>query len=485
MDTSTKKILITGATGYVGRRLLKRLETSEYGIRCMAREPSRLSGRVSKNVEIVEGDISQIETLKTAFDGIDTAFFLIHALASKGDFENTEVQGAENFVSLARSAGVQRIIYLGGLGSEGDEHSAHMRSRHAVGDILRNSGIPTIELQASIIIGSGSLSFELIRSLVNRLPVMLLPRWVRVKAQPIFIDDVLSYLVQSINLPISSSKVYEIGGEKQLSYLELMKTYGAIAQLKRVYINVPFLTPWLSSLWLNLVTPLFAQVGRKLIDSISIPSIVENLQAKQDFDIQPIGIKEAIQIALQQEVDEIIESHWADALSSSVQAKPYGGTLVDSKIVDTRVEYVEASAEEVFPYIEQIGGEHGWYYADFLWKLRGILDRMVGGVGMQRGRRHPRELRCGDIVDCWRVEAIEHPHRLLLRAEMKVFGKAWLQFEVKPDGGKCEIYQTALYSPKGLMGYIYWYSLYPLHELIFGNMLLNIKQAVLSDNKDK
>lgn len=471
-------MLITGATGYVGGRLVSRLEGSEYLVRCLARNPKKLIERVGPNVQSVEGDVTKPETLHPALEGVDTAFYLVHALSAGGDFEATELAGARNFGAAAQKAGVRRIIYLGGLGDPHATESPHMRSRHAVGEALRDSGVPVLEFRASVIIGSGSLSFELIRSLVRRLPIMIVPRWVRVKAQPIAIADVLEYLVQAIDLPMTESRIYEIGGQEQLSYLDLMKRYGEIAGLHRIYINVPFLTPWLSSLWLNLVTPLFAQVGRKLIDSIRVASVITDESAKRDFDVTPMNVTEAIRDAQDEEDRAFVQTHWSDALSHSTEPLAYGGQRFGSRIVDSRVISVQAAPEHAFACIERIGGSNGWYYADWLWTIRGFLDRLAGGVGMQRGRRDPERLRTGDVVDCWRVEALETPQRLLLRAEMKVFGRAWLQFDVEPGETHTTIQQTAVYDPRGLTGLLYWYSLYPLHELVFRGMLRGIARAI-------
>ena len=474
-------VLITGATGYVGGRLIHRLCDRGVNIRCMARRPSHLVDRVPEGVEVVHGDVSEPITLDAALKGVDVAYYLVHSLASNGDFESTEIQGARNFAESAKKAGVRRIVYLGGLGTDKGETSAHMRSRHAVGEILRESGVPTIEFRASIIIGPGSLSFELIRSLVRRLPIMIVPRWVRVKAQPIAIDDILEYLAQAIDIVADESKVYEIGGEEPLSYLDIMKRYGDNQGLRRIYINVPFLTPWLSSLWLNLVTPLFARVGRKLIDSIRIASVVEDDSALRDFTVRPMNVDEAIRRAQDVEDRAFRETHWADALSSTSKAS-YGGTRFGSRIVDSRVVTTDASVQAAFRAIERIGGKTGWYYGDWLWQIRGFLDRMVGGVGMQRGRRDPEHLRKGDVLDCWRVEDIDSPTKLLLRAEMKVFGRAWLQFEVNPCETGTEIRQTAVYDPQGLMGLVYWYALYLLHEFVFSGMLRGIARAASDDD---
>ena len=483
-ESSKQRVLVTGATGYVGGRLVKRLSERGFRVRAMARRPSYLTDRVPKGTEIVHGDVSEPITLDAAMRDVDTAYYLVHSLASGGDFESQEMEGARNFAAAAARAGLKRIVYLGGLGSHTGKSSAHMRSRQAVGEILRDGDVPTIEFQASIIIGPGSLSFELIRSLVRRLPVMVVPRWVRVKAQPIAIDDVLSYLVEAAAVSLAESRVYEIGGRDRLSYLDLMKQYGEMQGLRRVYINVPFLTPWLSSLWLNLVTPLFAKVGRKLIDSIRIASIVQDASALDDFSIEPMDVEEAIRRALDEEDRAFRETHWSDALSSSQSKPSYGGVHYGSRIIDSRMIPVKASVSESFAVVEGIGGERGWYYGDWLWQVRGFLDRMVGGVGMQRGRRDPDSLRKGDIVDCWRVELIERPERLLLRAEMKVFGRAWLQFEVRPTEHGSEIRQTAVYDPLGLMGLMYWYSLFVLHHFVFSGMLRGIARDADSGSRD-
>jgi len=472
-------ILITGATGYVGGRLVSRLHSRGYRLRCMARRPAQLVERLPAEVEVVAGDVTEASSLDAPLAGVHTAFYLVHALASGGDFESTELASARNFAAAAKKHGIKRIIYLGGLGDSESPSSAHMRSRHAVGEILRSSGVPTIEFRASIIIGPGSLSFELIRSLVQRLPIMIVPRWVRVQAQPIAIQDVLTYLDEAITVSLDGSMTYEIGGGERLSYLGIMQRYGELTGLRRIYINVPLLTPWLSSLWLNLVTPLFARVGRKLIDSIRIASVVIDDKALRDFSVRPVGVTEAIRLALEEEDRTFIETHWSDAISASPDQAHFGGQKFGPRIVDSRAVDVACDPVAAFQPIEAIGGRTGWYYGDWLWQIRGFLDRCVGGVGMQRGRRDPNRLRKGDVVDCWRVEAIERPTRLLLRAEMKVFGRAWLQFEVTPKGERTEIRQTAVYDPRGLMGQIYWYSLYPLHEFVFRGMLRGIAKASL------
>lgn len=465
-----RKILIAGATGYVGGRLIRVLEELKQPIRCLARRPEALHNRVGANTEIVKGELVDPESLLPVFEGIHTAYYLVHSLGDKGDFESKEARIAANFADAAQKSGVQRIIYLGGLCNTTGSLSPHMRSRIKVGEILRASGIQIIEFRASIIIGSGSLSFELVRELMQRLPVMITPRWVSVKAQPIAIEDVLAYLMYALELPGDAHCTYEIGGADRMSYLDLMKEYGRVVGLKRIFIPVPLLTPWLSSLWLGLVTPVFSSIGRRLIESITTPSVVQQDDALRHFDIKPRSVHDAITLALRKEDQEFTETHWADALST-VEKPNWGGVKFGNRLVDIRRRHVAVTPEAAFTAIQRIGGKNGYYYANFLWKLRGFLDWMVGGVGMHRGRRDPKQLRLGDVVDCWRVEVIDPPRQLTLAAEMRLPGRAWLQFEVEPDNDGVIICQTAEYDPVGLLGLAYWYSLFIAHQFIFEGML--------------
>ncbi|MCX7914906.1 MAG: SDR family oxidoreductase, partial [Verrucomicrobiae bacterium] len=343
--------------------------------------------------------------------------------------------------------------------------------------ILRASGVPVLELRASIIIGSGSLSFEMIRALVERLPVMITPRWVRVPAQPIAIDDVLAYLVGSLEVPMAGSTIIEIGGPDVMSYADLMREYGRQRGLRRWMIPVPVLTPRLSGLWLGLVTPLYARVGRKLVDSIRHPTVVRDPSGMKLFAIQPMGVREAIARALRNEDQEFAATRWSDALSATGHAPSWGGVRFGNRLVDSRAVTVPVDAARVFAVIERIGGDNGWYYADWLWALRGWLDLLVGGVGMRRGRRHPTELREGDTLDCWRVEKVERPYRLRLRAEMRLPGRAWLEFEVEPTINGARIRQIATFDPVGLLGLAYWYGVWPLHKLVFAGMLRGVARA--------
>lgn len=471
-------ILLTGATGYIGGRLLPALLERGYRVRCLARRPEHLQGRAKGDYEVVAGDATDAQALKAALAGVATAFYLIHSMGSSGEFAEQDRRAAQHFADAARANGVHRIIYLGGLGSD-PALSAHLASRQEVGRILRESGVPTIEFRASIIIGSGSLSFEMVRALVTRLPIMTTPRWVRSLAQPIAVEDVLAYLLAAIELPGQSSIVYEIGGPDRVSYADLMREYGRQVGLKRLIIPVPVLSPGLSSLWLGLVTPLYARVGRKLIDSVRHDTIVKDDRALRDFDIRPRGLRDAIARALAREDQEYAQTRWSDALSSAGTPRSWGGVRFGRRLIDRRRVHVEVDPATAFAPIERIGGRTGWYHADWLWRLRALLDTLLGGVGMRRGRPHPRVLNPGDALDFWRVEAVEPPHLLRLRAEMKLPGRAWLQFEVEPDstGQGAWITQTAIFDPVGLLGPLYWYSVWPLHQWVFSGMLRGIAAA--------
>jgi len=473
-----KLILITGATGYVGGRLLPLLVEDGRRVRCLARQPERLSSRVPAGVEVVPGDVLDAASLSAAMQGVEAAYYLVHSMGATGDFKEQDRLAADNFARAAAAAGVQRIIYLGGLGEDESELSAHLRSRHEVGERLRAHGVPVLELRASIIIGSGSLSFEMIRALVERLPVMVMPRWVRVTAQPIAIGDVLAYLRAALMVETGNrSCTIEIGGPDRFSYGDLMREYARQRGLRRWMIPVPLLTPRLSSLWLGLVTPLYARVGRKLIDSLRHPTVVRDDSAQRLFAVRPIGVPEAIASALRNEDSSYAETRWSDAWSAAGTPRQWGGTRFGNRLVDSRSMTVAAESCAVFATVERIGGATGWYYANWLWTLRGWLDLLLGGVGMRRGRRDPERLRMGDTLDCWRVESIEAGKRLRLAAEMKLPGRAWLEFEVQRDGGKARLRQTATFDPLGLWGLAYWYAVWPLHQLVFAGMLRGLARA--------
>jgi uncharacterized protein YbjT (DUF2867 family) len=471
-------ILLTGATGYVGGRLLPLLVEDGWRVRCLARQPANLLSRVPASVEVAQGDVLDAASLSVAMQGVEAAFYLIHSMDAIGDFEKQDRLAANNFAAAARAAGVQRIIYLGGLGEDEPDLSAHLRSRHEVGERLRAHGPPVIEFRASIIIGSGSLSFEMVRALAERLPVMIIPRWVRVTAQPIAIGDVLAYLRTALTIKIEGSVIVEIGGPDRVSYRELMREYARQRRLHRLMIPVPLLTPRLSSLWLGLVTPLHARVGRKLVDSLRHATVARDDSAQRLFAIRPIGVQEAIARALRNEDSSFAQTRWSDSLSGAGgRPRQWGGIRLGNRFVDSRSRHVAASPAKVFAAVERIGGKTGWHYANWLWTLRGWLDLLIGGVGMRRGRRDADRLRGDDPLDCWRVKSIQPGERLCLAAEMKLPGRAWLEFEVQPDGNGARLRQTATFDPLGLWGLAYWYGVWPLHQLVFAGMLSGLARA--------
>jgi uncharacterized protein YbjT (DUF2867 family) len=427
----------------------------------------------SPHTEVVRGDILDKESLRAALEGIDTAYYLVHALGAKTGFAETERVGAENFAAAAQAAGLGRIVYLSGLGS-GDDLSPHLASRQDVGRVLRESGVETLELRASIVIGSGSLSFELIRALVERLPVMITPRWLRSRSQPIAIDDVIEYLLQGADVPLEGSEVVEIGGADQVTYEEVMREYARLRRLKRRLLPVPMLSARLSSLWLGLVTPVYARVGKKLVESLRHDTVVGSRRAAELFPFKPMGYREALVKALANEDRELAETRWSDALSAGESGRPVEDAPTHARVIDTRSVEVPVSPERAFAPIRRIGGRAGWYSRNTLWRLRGFLDVLAGGVGLRRGRADPETPAVGSALDFWRVEAYE-PNRLLrLRAEMRVPGRAWLQFEVEGNVHSSTIRQTAIFDPVGLSGLAYWYGLRPLHNLVFRGMLAAI-----------
>lgn len=472
-------ILLTGATGYIGGRLRVALESGGRRVRCLARRPEFLSARVASETEVLRGDVLDRDSLRAAMNGAQAAYYLVHSMGSTQPFEEQDRDGARNFGEVAREAGVRRIVYLGGLGESSDSLSPHLRSRHEVGELLRSSGVQTIELRASVVIGAGSLSFEMVRALVERLPVMVTPRWVSIEAQPIAVSDVLQYLLAALDLETTESPVFEIGGADRVSYGDIMREYARQRGLTRVMIPVPFLTPRLSSLWLGLVTPLYARVGRKLIDSIYHRTVVKDEASLATFSIRPVGLSDAIAMALRSEDAEMGAPRWSDSLAVMGPQRDWGGVRFGNRLVDIREIHVNAPPSVAFAPIRRIGGRVGWYYGDWLWQFRGFLDLLVGGVGMRRGRRDPEQLTVGDVLDCWRVEALEEGRRLRLAAEMRLPGRAWLEFEVDGDDAGSTIRQTASFDPVGLSGLLYWYGVYPLHQVVFAGMLQRIAREAL------
>ena len=478
-------VLVTGVTGYIGGRLVPRLLDAGYRVRVLARDTSRLQDRPwLEQVEVRVGDVLKPETLNSAMEDVSAAYYLIHSMMDTSDFHERDLTAAKNFGNAAKTAGVKRILYLGGLGIPDSGLSQHLSSRQQTGDVLRQSGVSITEFRAAIIVGSGSVSFEMIRYLTERLPVMICPKWVYTRVQPIAIRNVMEYLVVALKTPESADKIIEIGGSDVLTYGDMMLDYAQVRGLRRYLIPVPVLTPRLSSYWVHWMTPIPTQIAGPLIEGLHNEVVVRDELAKKIFpQIQPFDYKNSVQLALDRLEASKIESSWSDSLVSSQGDQPTVQLKnTEGMIIERRIQLTDAVPDAVFETFTGLGGERGWLYMNWSWRLRGMLDRLVGGVGFRRGRRHPTNLRVGDALDFWRVEAVQAPHRLRLRAEMKLPGRAWLQFEVEPvnQHGSLLI-QTAYFAPKGLSGFLYWYVLYPIHSLIFSGMISAIIMQAESD----
>jgi uncharacterized protein YbjT (DUF2867 family) len=473
--TAAPLILVTGATGYIGGRLVPRLLEMGYRVRCLVRDPARVQGRPwQQAVDIVAGDVLEPETLTSSMRGVQVAYYLVHSLGAGADFHQRDLIAATAFGVAAAAAGIERIIYLGGLAEASSGLSEHLRSRQQTGESLRSSGVPVTEFRASVIVGSGSLSFEMIRYLAERVPVMICPRWVYTRTQPIGIRDVLEYLTAALAVPESRGRLIEIGGSDVVTYGDMMKIYAEVRGLKRWMLPVPVLTPRLSSFWVNLVTPIPGSIARPLIEGLRNESIVGDSGARQLFpQIQPAGYRTSVERALDRLQASSVETTWSDALSTNrSDVPPVILANQEGMILEHRQRIVSASPAGVFAIFTGLGGRRGWLYMNWAWALRGFVDQMIGGVGLRRGRRHPDAVRVGDALDFWRVEAVEPGRLLRLRAEMKVPGKAWLQFQVTPrDNQTSLLSQTAFFAPKGLPGWLYWYALYPIHKVIFSGCI--------------
>ncbi len=477
------RVLVTGATGYIGGRLVPRLIARGELLRCVARDPERLAGRDWSGVEIVRGDLADPGCLPSVLADVGTAYYLVHSMAEGEAFRERDRAMARSFGEAAAAAGVGRIIYLGGLGRTEDVRSRHLVSRQEVGRTLALAGVPVVEFRAAVIVGSGSASFEMIRHLVERLPVMVTPRWVDTRCQPIGVRDVLDYLLETLDLP-DAEGIYEIGGRDVLSYREMMLHYARVRGLPRIIKALPVPRPQLSSRFVGLVTPIPRRIAHPLIQSLQTEVVVRDDRALHEFSVVPIGYDQAVERALARLATDEVVTTWASSLASLGRGVPEGRQLSshEGMLLEQHRTRVDAQPQRVFDEICALGGDEGWPAGNALWQLRGLMDRACGGVGMRRGRRHPRELLAGDPLDFWRVETIDAPHLLRLRAEMKLPGTAWLQFEVLPDDpgnggtGGARVEQTALYDPRGVLGYLYWYAVRPFHRFVFPGLLRAVKQ---------
>lgn len=460
------RILVVGASGYIGGRLVPLLAARGHELVLMSRDPRSLQARFPE-ATAVTADLLDPETLPSALEMIDVAYYLAHSMASgEQAFVDRDREAARNFALAARRAGVTRIVYLGGLGDDSTHLSRHLASRHETGAELAAHGVPVTEFRAAVVIGSGSASFEILRHLTERLPIMITPRWVATRCQPIGIADVLEYLVRALDHP-EVTGIVEIGGPDILSYGDMMRAYARVRGLRRLMIPVPVLTPRLSSYWVSLISPVPAGIARPLIEGLRNEVIVRDPRPAAAFGFTPLPYLEALARAVDRNDPDSVESTWFDAVAPLNRATLSSVVSRDGMIVERRERVVAALPERVFAEVERLGGDGGWPYANVLWRIRGLMDRLIGGVGMRLGRRHPHLLRVGDALDFWRVEEIHRPTLLRLRAEMKVPGRAWLQYEVSPADGGSRLVQSAFFEPKGLPGLAYWYMLYPAHGLIF------------------
>ncbi|SIO17466.1 SDR family oxidoreductase [Agromyces cerinus] len=473
------RVLVTGATGYIGGRLVPRLLAAGHEVRVFARRPERLRDVPWRgDVEVVAGDLADRDSVDAAMEGVDVAYYLVHSMGGgQRDFEAAEQRIAENVARAARQHRVSRLVYLGGLHPEGERLSQHLRSRTQVGAVLLASGVPTIALQAGVIIGSGSTSFEMIRHLTEVLPYMPAPRWVRSFIQPIAVRDVLHYLVSAAEVPLEVSGAFDIGGPDILRYGQLMNGYAVEAGLpQRPIAALPVLTPWLAGQWVNLVTPIPRRVAVPIIESLQFDCVMRDHDI--DHVIPPpreglLPYRVAVRLALERERAGEVETSWRNAEVAGAPSDPlpsdpeWAGHTV---YLDERERRASAPVHELWRVIEGVGGENGWYSFPLAWAVRGWVDKLTGGVGLRRGRRDPETLHVGDAVDFWRVEAIDRGSFLRLRAEMRVPGRAWLELEARAVPGGAEYRQRAVFFPKGLSGRLYWWAIFPFHGIIFAGM---------------
>jgi len=485
---NTEPILVTGATGYVGGRLVPALLEAGYHVRAMARNLEKVGCRPwagHPHVELVQGDVLDPASLKKAAVGCQAAYYLVHSMiAQKEKFAEADRKAARNMVAVAEFANLQRIIYLGGLANSGDTTiSKHLQSRNEVAEILQTGPVPTTDLRTPMILGSGSASFEIMRYLVERLPVMTTPRWVHSLNQPIAIRDVIAYLLGCLKHPQTIGKTYDIGGPDILTYRDLLDIYAEEAGLpKRFIIPVPVLTPTLSALWIHLISPVPKSIALPLTEGLTTDAVCSENRIKQIIPLEMLSCRQAIRLALDRIRQEQVDSCWMDAgqllapeWAHCGDAAWAGGTILQCGYRAR----LKASPQDVWQPIKRIGGKTGWYFGNWMWHLRGMIDRLVGGVGTRRGRRHPTEIGVGDALDFWRVLEVEPARKLLLVAEMKLPGEALLELQINADtDDRTELIMLSRFLPKGLLGILYWYALYPFHQWIFAGMLKGIAQQI-------
>jgi len=465
-------ILVTGATGYVGHRLTRALKKKGYRLRLLVRNPETIKDDIRDCDEIVTADVLKADSLQPAFEGVHTAYYLIHSMEEGKTHGELDRQTAFRFSEQARLAGVKRIIYLGGLG-EGEKLSSHLKSRQEVGNILRESGIPVIEFRASIIIGAGSASFEIIRAVAERFPIILVPRWSKTECQPIYIGNVISYLAAALEKSAEDSRIYEIGSPDVSCYLCLMQQYVKLRKLPHFFLNMPLLTPKLAGYGLSLTNPSLVRMGRLLLDGLKTKTVINDDSAKKDFNIVPLSSDRAIETALNEEDREFAETSWFDGLDG-ITKKPYGGVKLGHRYVDTYFTHVDCPPEYTYAPVESIGGDTGWYCGHTLMRIRGFIDALAGGPGLRRCRPDSDQLESGDIIDYWHVLKVIPNRHLYLEADMRVPGRGWLDFEIRPEGDGSRLRITAIFDPEGVFGFIYWFAIYPFHGYIFRNMLKQI-----------
>lgn len=473
-----KLILVTGVTGYVGNRLVYRLLEQGYRVRVMTRDPGRIQGRPwMDQVEICQGDALDEQSLERALTDVSVAYFLIHSRQVNKDSALRDVTIARNFTQAASNARIERIIYLGELVDPQAKLSTYIRSRHETGYILRQGLVPVTEFRTSMIIGSGSSLFEMIRVLVEREPILICPRWFFSTAQPIAIRNVLDYLVGTLDQPESIGRLIEIGGKDRLRYSDMLLGYARERDLTRWLIPTPFYLPKISAYWVHLVTPITYNTVLPLIEGLKYDSLVNNDQAKALFpSIELLDFAQAVHYAFVKIEHGDIQSSWRDALVTSAgDIKPYEFHMVEGMYIERRKLLVDLPAEDVFRAFSSIGGETGWLYMDWSWQLRGWIDKLVGGVGLRRGRRHPTDIIAGESLDFWRVEAVTPGRSMRLQAEMKLPGKAWLEFEANPQESRQTLLTTTAYfDAHGFFGFVYWYSMWPFHKFIFDGLTREI-----------